>query len=241
MAAHFRAERCEIRKDVDGVYSADPNQIEDARHIANLHYDLLLDMTFWGAKVLHYRSVELAAVLKIPLLVGLAHGEGRSTMINGEAEMYEQAQIVSVNTHKDVRWVRVKKSELSASLAELGQILRQNNLPHPQMLATEKDSCSCSFLITAPVETLNAMAQLNGRCDFIHFESAADSSVTVTCQGGFASPLTSQIAEALEKNGIEIRKLIFGAMSITAVVNSNQRDAAVRIIHNLKPETVTAI
>lgn len=76
MAAHFQAERCEILKDVDGVYSADPNSVASARHLPVMSYDALLEMTFWGAKVLHYRSVELAARRDVPLLIGLAHDDG---------------------------------------------------------------------------------------------------------------------------------------------------------------------
>ncbi len=73
MAAAFRATRCDILKEVPGVMSADPKLAPHARLLEHLTHQQLLDMTFWGAKVLHYRSVELALTHKVPLRVGLAH------------------------------------------------------------------------------------------------------------------------------------------------------------------------
>lgn len=71
MAAAFNATRCDILD--SGVMSADPKALgptDHARLLENLNHRQLLDMTFWGAKVLHYRSVELTLTHKVPLRVG---------------------------------------------------------------------------------------------------------------------------------------------------------------------------
>lgn len=232
MAAYFKAKRCEIRKDVDGVHSGDPNLIPGTRHLDRLHYDALLDMTHWGAKVLHYRSVELAKILDIPVMVALAHGEGRSTLIDGEAKMYEQAKIVSVNSHKDVRWLRVNTTDYSNAFSSISNELKKNGLPLPQILDSEKNDKQCSFLVTAPIETLNAIAGLCSQSKSIVCESEALSTVTATCHGSFASPLPQEIAESLKKAGVTVRKMIFGAMSITVLVDAQQRDLALKTVHN---------
>lgn len=62
MSAALNAKHCEILKDVPSIFSADPNLIPESKPISTLYYEPLMEMTFWGAKVLHYRSVELAAV-----------------------------------------------------------------------------------------------------------------------------------------------------------------------------------
>lgn len=72
MAAFLNADHCEILKDVPSVFSADPNCVADAKALIELSYDEMLDMTFWGAKVLHYRSVELAKHSNVKLYVGPA-------------------------------------------------------------------------------------------------------------------------------------------------------------------------
>ncbi|HVK62485.1 MAG TPA: aspartate kinase [Bdellovibrionales bacterium] len=231
MAAHFKAERCEIRKDVDGVHSADPNVVKETKHLARLHYDALLDMTYWGAKVLHYRSVELAKILDIPMMIALAHGDGRNTVIDGEAEMFEQAKIISVNSHKDARWLNVKAKDYASAFSALSNELKKNGLPLPQILDSGKTGDQFSFLATAPLETLNAIAQMCKTTTTLICANETLSTVTATCHGGFASPLPQEIAEKLAQAGVSVHKMIFGAMSITAVVDSNQRDLALRSIH----------
>lgn len=241
MAAYFRAERCEILKDVDGVHSADPRVVEKTNHLPHLHFTQLLDMTFWGAKVLHYRSVELAHLLNIPITIGLAHGEGRSTLINGEAKMYEQARILSVNMHKDVRWIDVRKPDMAAAFRELSTVLKEKTLPLPQILDTVKrDGGVWSFLVTAPLETLNAIGQAVDKNDTVQLDGGTLSSVTATCQGSFASPLPEEIATALSKRSVNLHKMLFSAMSVTVIVDAKDRDKVAQIIHELRPSGTTA-
>jgi aspartate kinase len=234
MAAYFKAERCEIRKDVDGVHSADPNAIKGTVHLAELSYHSLLDMTFWGAKVLHYRSVELAALMEIPLLVGLAHGEGRSTLIHGETKMYEQAQILSVNSHKDVRVLKVHKADLSSAFAEVAAAVKSADLPLPQFLDSEAVTGACNLLITAPLETLNAISQASAKTPALEFLNDEISSVTATCQGAFASSLPAEAAQALANHGITVKKMLFGAMSVTVIVEARHREKTIQALHDLR-------
>lgn len=235
MAAVFKAERCEIRKDVDGVYSADPNLAKDAVHLERLDYGALLDMTFWGAKVLHYRSVELAALLKIQLMIALAHVDGRATYINGDSKMYEQAKILSVNSHKEVRWLHVRKNDLATAFEEIAASLKPGDLPLPQFLDSEVNEKGCSFLITAPLETLTAISQSASRSPNLEISGETLSSVTATCQGSFATPLPGEIAAQLGRSSIRVKKMIFGAMSVTVIVASTDRDRAVQTIHDMRP------
>jgi aspartate kinase len=228
LAAHFRAEYCEILKDVDGVHSADPNVVKESKHLDRLHYSSLLDMTFWGAKVLHYRSVELAAVMNVPLRITLAHGEGRATLIDGET-MYEQARILSVNSHANVRRLEIKKTGPAEALNCLATELANAGLPLPQFLDCECGVSSCSFLVTAPLETLDAIAAKSGA----GFSATPEklSTVTATCQGAYASPLAGEISSRLQSLGIKVQKVIFAALSLTVVVAAIDRERAIQAIH----------
>ncbi len=234
MAAYFRAERCEILKDVEGVYSADPQIIPQAKALAHLHFNQVLEMTFFGAKVLHYRSVELGHLLNIPIFVRLAHGDGHSTLIDGEAKMYEQAQILSVNSHKDIRWLEITKPDLNSALQALYSVLRENNLPWPQLLDTEARGGKWALLITAPNETLGAITELAKKYPHFLMESRALSSVTATCQGAFASAIPEDITKALAAKNIYPCKMLFSAMSITVVVAAGERELVIQTIHGLK-------
>jgi aspartate kinase len=67
LAAALSAERCEIYSDVDGVYSADPRNVPDARHLPELDFTTMQEMAESGAKVLHARAVEWAKAQKIAI------------------------------------------------------------------------------------------------------------------------------------------------------------------------------
>src|SRR6266403_1248862 len=66
MAAALKAECCEIIKEVDGVCSADPRIVANSKPLRELDFASLSEMCFWGAKVLHFRSVELAQSENVP-------------------------------------------------------------------------------------------------------------------------------------------------------------------------------
>ncbi len=236
LAAYFKAERCEILKEVAGVYSADPHLIPDAILLSQLHYLQLLDMTFWGAKVLHYRSVELAYLLKVPLKIALAHddGEGKSTIIDGEAAMFEQARILSVNSHKEVRWIEIAKSDLNSAVQEFFSILRESALPSPQILDTEKRLTAFAILVTAPNEHLNSIMQACQTSKKAKFESTELSSVSVTCKGSYASNLPDEICSHLARKNIQIYKLLLSAMSLSVIIDAKERDRTIHSVHEMR-------
>jgi aspartokinase len=103
------------------------------------------------------------------------------------------------------------------------------------MLDTEKRADSYAILITAPLETLNAVAQSASKSPTMHFEGGEFSSVTATCQGSFASPLPEEIARALSQKSVKVHKLLFSAMSITVIVDAKDREKAVQTVHDLNP------
>lgn len=88
LAAALKAERCEIYTDVDGVYSADPNVITDAKFYTHVNYDFMIEMAVRGAGVLHPRCVGLAKKYGVPLYVinSLKSNTEKKTMITGNME-----------------------------------------------------------------------------------------------------------------------------------------------------------
>jgi aspartate kinase len=210
----------------------------------------MLDFTFWGAKVLHYRSVELAAVLQIPIVIALAHGEGRATVIRSEkqegaqdlnqSKTFERTQILSINSHADAKVLRAKVENLGAAFADLEKKLNLSDLPLPQFLDAELlANGQCALLVTATKETLNAICQhlaqpSSGAAETQwQVEPATFATVTATCQGAFASNLPGTLTQSLKDSGIAVHKLIFGAMSITAVLRQQDREKAVQNLHSL--------
>jgi len=81
LAAALNAERCEIYSDVDGVYSADPSMVDDARHLPEVSFPVMQEMSTAGAKVLHASAVQFAKEKDIAIYARAAFSAGRETII----------------------------------------------------------------------------------------------------------------------------------------------------------------
>ena len=76
--AAMKAERCEIYTDVDGVYTADPRIVKEARRIAVISPEEMAEMSWRGAKVMHPRAVELGALYGVEIHVRSSFEKGRA-------------------------------------------------------------------------------------------------------------------------------------------------------------------
>jgi len=101
LAAELRADRCEIYTDVAGVYTADPRVVPDARALVEVDAAVMAEMAFAGAKVLHSRSVELAAMEQIEVHVRSTFARDGGTVITPGSEMkvLETRGVVVAVTH----------------------------------------------------------------------------------------------------------------------------------------------
>jgi len=98
LAAALHADVCEIYTDVDGIYTADPRIVRNARHIKQITYEEMLELAACGAKVLHLRSVEYARRAGLPIHVRSSYSTNSGTMVTGSMEdlAVEQAMITGV-------------------------------------------------------------------------------------------------------------------------------------------------
>ncbi len=92
IAASLKAKRCEIYTDVDGVFSADPNVIDNTKLLETISYDEMLEAATAGAKVLHNRSVGIGKKYKMKIMVKNTLGDKRGTLV------YKRNEDVSEDT-----------------------------------------------------------------------------------------------------------------------------------------------
>jgi len=85
LAACLRADCCEIWTDVDGVYTCDPRQVPDARLLKSMSYQEAMELSYFGAKVLHPRTIAPIAQFQIPCLIkNTANPQAPGTLIGGQ-------------------------------------------------------------------------------------------------------------------------------------------------------------
>jgi aspartate kinase len=96
LAARLGAEQCQIYTDVEGVYSADPRLVPEAHHLAEIHYEEMLELATYGARVMHPRAVELGELFDIPILVASSFNEKPGTLIHGGVAMEVRNKVRSI-------------------------------------------------------------------------------------------------------------------------------------------------
>ena len=101
MAAALMADECRIYTDVDGVYTADPRIVPEARRLEQITVEEMLELSSLGAKVLETRSVEFAGKYKVPLRVLSSFESGKGTLITYEVNKMEQPLIAGIAYNRD--------------------------------------------------------------------------------------------------------------------------------------------
>ncbi|MFJ9500770.1 aspartate kinase [Brevibacillus centrosporus] len=86
LAARLHADLCEIHTDVDGVYTADPRLVPEAKKHTQIPYEQMLELAEMGACVLHPRSVREARKFQVPLVVRSSFQRGEGTRVGGEMD-----------------------------------------------------------------------------------------------------------------------------------------------------------
>ena len=144
LAAALGAEVCELLSDVDGVYSADPRVVPEARKLERLDYDTMQEMAAAGARVLNAQAVEFARAAGIVLHAGLAHGAGTGTRVTSE-----RVPVRAVATDAEIRVLSVPSGGLSAVLDWLGE----RHIP----LRLLHTASAAPTLLVVPLQDLHAV------------------------------------------------------------------------------------
>lgn len=236
MAAALKADRCEIVKEVEGVCTGDPRIVPSARVLNSLDYDTLCDMCFWGAKVLHFRSVELARNRNVPLIIKQAGSDNENTVVkdeNGDIEM-ESGKILSVNSLGRIEHFEVACDGLNLGFDKFAQHLKDHGLAWPQILASAYDNGHCRIMLTSDAEALDSLVHtVASSANGIRRMKDPLSSVTLTCYGSVASDLPHRVLQCLSTQKISAEKYILSSHSMTVFVNSSLREVAVKALHSL--------
>ncbi|MCU1590303.1 MAG: aspartate kinase [Frankiales bacterium] len=238
LAAALGAEVCEIYSDVDGVYSADPRIVPNARHQKTVSYEEMLELAASGAKILHLRCVEYARRYHVPLVVRSSFSTNPGTLITGDVPV-EQA-IISGVAH-DLSEARVTVVGVPDKPGEAAAIFRavadaEVNIDMiVQNVSGATDRTDISF--TLPKSDLaTAMASLSKLQAAVGFEQLLSDEhigkVSLVGAGMKSHPgVTATFFEALAKAGINAEAISTSEIRISVVCRDTTVPAAVRAIH----------
>ena len=119
IAAALNAKECYIFSDVDGVYTADPNKIENAKKLPALSYEEMIEISSEGAKVLHGRCAEIGQKFKIPIITKSTFNNKAGTIIT---DIIEENTIKSV-VKKEISRISIVGNGISRNFGKLHEVL----------------------------------------------------------------------------------------------------------------------
>jgi aspartate kinase len=238
LAAALQAEVCEIYSDVDGVYTADPRIVPNAKHLPTVSYEEMLELAASGAKILHLRCVEYARRYDVPLVVRSSFSQKPGTLITGDP--VEQA-IISGVAH-DLSEARVTVVGVPDKPGEAAAIFRavadaEVNIDMiVQNVSGATDRTDISF--TLPKSDLaTAMSALSKLQPQVGFESLLSDEhigkVSLVGAGMKSHPgVTATFFEALAKGGINAEAISTSEIRISVVCRDTDVPNAVRAVHD---------
>jgi len=264
LAAALGADVCEIFTDVDGVFTADPRIVPDARRIPRISYDEMLEMAACGAKILHLRCVEYARRYGIPIHVQSSFSQRSGTWVTGalpsrgqesgtEDEEMEQAIISGVAHDRSEAKITVvgvpdKVGEAARIFSAIAEADINIDMIVQNISAAATARTDISFTLPR-ADGQAAMARLQRLAEQVGFESLRYDDrigkVSLIGAGMRSHPgVTARFFSALADDGVNIEMISTSEIRISVVVDENDVDTAVTAAHHafdLDSEQVEAV
>ena len=241
LAAALKADECQIYTDVDGIYTTDPRIVPEARKLATITFEEMLEMASLGSKVLQIRSVEFAGKYRVKLRVlSSFEEEGEGTLITFEEDNnMEQAVISGIAFNRDEAKITVLGVPDHPGIAYqiLGPIA-DANIDVDMIIQNVGHDGTTDFSFTVHRNELaNAMAILKnsilphiGARDVIGGDRIAKVSVVGVGMRSHAG-IASRMFRVLAEEGINIQMISTSEIKISVVVDEKYMELAVRVLH----------
>ncbi len=238
LAAALKADLCIIYTDVEGVFSADPNTVSNARKLDKVSYDEMLEMASLGAKVLHNRAVEFAKKYDVPLLVKSTFKEGSGTLVTNEDESMEKVVVSGVTCDK-------KQAKLTIALVPdkpgiAGKIFGQiadAGVVVDMIIQNVSTAGITDISFTVPggdvskVEgEVKKIAEEIGAGGVTINESIAKVSIVGVGMQSH-SGVAAQMFQTLAEENINIQMISTSEIKVSCVIDSKYSELAVRALH----------
>lgn len=238
LAAALHADACEIYTDVDGVYTADPRIVPNARKLPEISYSEMLEMASLGAKVLHNRSVELAKKYGVQLVVRSSLNTNEGTVVKEAARM-ERMIVSGVASDKDVARISVMGVENEPGIAfKVFNSLAKKNINVDIILQSVGRGGTKDIAFTVAEGDVEAAIEVIKEDLKIFTAQGYEvengvAKVSIIGAGMTSHPgVAAKMFEALSNAGINIKMISTSEIRITVVVDEADADRAVRCIHD---------
>lgn len=239
LAAVLEADECRIYTDVDGVYTTDPRVVPEARQLAQITFEEMLELSSLGSKVLQIRAVEFAGKYRVPLRVLSNNGQGRGTLVTYEESAMEAPLVSGVAFMRDEAEITAvgMPERADAALHILGPIA-EANIEVDMIVQNIARAGRFDFTFTvhrsdyrAAMDILAAQQQSLGIENIVGNNRVAKISAVGVGMRSHAGVATRMFA-ALAREGVEIGLIATSEIKISVLVDERCLELAVRVLHD---------
>ncbi|AOX06431.1 aspartate kinase [Corynebacterium sp. NML98-0116] len=243
LAAALGADECEIYSDVDGVYTADPRIVHDARKLDKLCFEEMLELAASGSKILVLRSVEYARAFNVPMRVRSSYSNDPGTLVAGALEDIPMEEAVLSGVATDASEAKITilgVKDLPGEAAKVFRVLADNEINIDMVLQniSSLHNLTTDITFTLPIadgpramELLKALQAKEGWDNITYNDQIGK--VSLIGAGMKTHPgVTADFTEALRDAGVNIDMITTSEIRITAVVREIDLEEATRAIHD---------
>lgn len=238
LAAALHADKCEIYTDVDGVYTADPRIVKNARKIDEIIYDEMLELATSGAKVLHNRSVEMAKKYGVELVVRSSLTSEEGTVVKEVVKM-EKMLITGVAADRNtIRISAIGVKDEPGIAFKIFNTLAKNNINVDIILQSVGRNGTKDISFTVSEEDLKeALAILEEKKEVLTIKELTYSTdvakVSIVGAGMLSNPgVAAKMFESLFNSNININMISTSEIRITVLIDEKDTEKAMIAIHD---------
>ena len=236
LAAALNADACEIYTDVDGVYTADPRKVKNARKLDTITYDEMLELATLGAGVLHNRSVELAKKFGVQLVVRSSLNFSEGTIVKEDTGM-EKMLVSGVAADADSARVAVVGLEDTPGVAfKLFNLLAKNDINIDMILQSVGRHGTKDITFTCSDENADKAEEIikNNIGKFESIDVNKNVAKVSIVGAGMQSNagVAAKMFEALYDENINIRMISTSEIRVTVLIDEQYTERAMNAIHD---------
>ena len=238
LAASLGAAICQIYTDVEGVYTADPHLIPEARRLKDIGYEEMLELATYGAKVMHNRAVELGELYSVPILVASSFTDSPGTLICKEASMEVRNRVRGIAHDTDVSKITVVgvPDHPGIAAAIFGPLARANISVDTIVQNASINSITDLTFTVARSDLLKALPIVEPIVKSVGGKQCLTDStlakLSIVGTGMQNTPgYAARMFRALYEQGINIQLITTSEIRITCIIAEDKVKDAVRALH----------
>ncbi len=238
LAAALGASRCDIFTDVDGVYTADPAVVPNARKIDRISYEEMLELASLGAKVLQIRSVEVAMKYGVPVHVRSSFTDATGTWVVREDEALESVVVSGVTSDKNEAKITIARvPDRPGTAAAIFAPLADQQISVDMIIQSVSAGDTTDLAFTVTQSDLERARRIVGEVarDVGAAEVKIDADVVKVSIVGLGmrshAGIAAKMFGILAKEGVNIQAITTSEIKVSCLIGARYLELAVRALH----------